>query len=837
MPNQPMSHAGSLLQGSLSDVRYALRIMRRNWVVMGVALLTIALAIGANTAIFTLLNALLLQQLPVREPKELVQIVSTFNGKQSDVFSVPAVQALQDAPAGLSGLFAVSSVQPLAAGPAAGVERARAVWVSGQYFFTLGLQPAAGRLLVPADDLPNAPPVAVASFTYWQQRLGGRLDAIGQPIVVLGHPVTVVGVAPRGFVGITVGQSAELTMPLATLPQVMPSAASRFAAGTQWLRVFARVPSGTTIDQAGARLASLWPGVSERAVTPTMPPQRQKEIRAAAISMRPGGAGWSPFRSRYAEPLYVLMGGVALVLLIAYGNVAHLLLARATARSGEMSMRLAIGASRMRLVRQLFIEGLLLTAGSAILGLAIAYGVSRLILSVMAVGQLDTLGIDITPNARVFAFSLGLAALIAIGLGAVVAWGVASMNPASLMTGQSMRSTKRHSWAAGWLVAGQLALSLMLLVGAALFVQTLRNFDKVKTGFTADGVLLIRVDPSSVIADRPGRAQVFQTILSRIRAIPGVTSASVSKTTPLSGFGWTDGVRVIGGKEFSEDERQATVNAVSSDYFKTLSTRLISGRDFTEADVDGAPKVVIVSQSFARRHLGDEPPVGRVLSFDPGPPELKDLSIVGVVEDTIWANLKSAAPPSIYVPFFQQIVVLGASTVEVRTNGSFAQIASDARAIVRQALPTIDVTMVAMADEVRGTFMRERLLAMFASGFALLALLLSAVGLYALTTLRVTQRTREIAVRMAIGAKRQEVIAMVLRDATTPIAIGVVIGLLGSWWGSRYLTSLMFGLAATDIASGVVMTLVLFAVGVVAAYLPARRAATIDPNLILRGGD
>lgn len=817
------------------DIRYAFRTLRRNLGFAAVVVLTLALGIGANTAIFTLVNALLLRQLPVPEPRQLVQVHSVENGRRGDAFSVPAVQALQDAPAGLAGLFGVSSAGPLSAGTGPAVEQAQAVWVSGTYFSTLRLQPIVGRLLVPSDDRPNASLVAVVSHQYWRRRLSGRVDAIGQPIVVQGVPVIVVGVTPRGFAGLTVGEHAEVTLPLAALPQVIPSAAGQLEAGSQWLRVFARVPSGTSIEQAGTRLASLWPALSERAVSPRMSPQGQQAIRSAMLTVVPGGAGWSRLRTEYADPLYVLMGGVVLVLLIACGNVAHLLLARAAARRGEMSVRLAIGAGRMRLVRQLFTEGLILTIGAAAVGLGIAYWMSHLILRVLSVGPLDVVGLDITPDGRVLGFSLLIAGLTGIGLGAVVAWTVAAMRPALLMTGHSGGATTRRSWAAGWLVAGQLALSLMLLVGAALFVRTLRNFENVDTGFKSHGVLLIRVNPTTVVTQRAEMSQIFQTLLERIRGIPGVKAAAVSMTTPLSGHRWTDGVRVAGGAELSNEDRQVTVNAVSSDYFRTLSTRLIAGRDFTDSDTAGAQKAAIVSESFVRRHLGNQTAVGRVLSFDPGPPDLKGLYIVGVVEDTVQTNLKAAAPPTLYVPFFQQPLVMGESTFEVQTDGSFAQVASDARTIIRQTLPTIHVPMVPMADQIRQTFLRERLLAMFASGFALLALGLSALGLYALVRHRVTQRTREIAIRLAIGAQRWEVIGMVLRDATAPIAVGLAIGLLGSWWMSRYMTSLVFGLAPTDISNAVAMTIVLFSAGLLAAYLPARRAAMMDANLVLRG--
>lgn len=803
------------------DVRYAFRTFVRNPGFTVIVVLTLALGIGANTAIFSLIDALMLRWLPVRNPHELVQV--TFrpaNPTESPgaSFSYAIVRAFDEQDeifadvAGFSGFsFDV--------GPSGSVSRVPGAIVTGGYYETLGLNPVLGRLLTRDDDEAGAPLVAVLSHGYWERQLARSRDVVGQAVRINGVPVTVVGVSPSGFVGANVGSIADITMAVAALPQVSPSAAPLLGTGNFWLRVLARPRPGVSVPQATARLNAVWPRISDPVIAPHWPASRRQAMAHSVFQLSPGGTGWTYLRETYQKPLMVLMAVVGLVLLIACANVASLLLARASTRQREIAVRLAIGAGRGRIVRQLLIESTLLSLIGAAFGVGLAWVSGRFLIKLISSGPAQVV-FDLTPNWQVLAFTSAVAIATGLLFGMAPALQTTADAPSSAL--KSARMSGSRSRLLPSLVSAQVALSLVLLAGAGLFVRTLHNLQNLDAGFNADGVLLVNLEGR--------RTAVPLALLDSVQHLPGVISATLSTHTPLSGAVWSEPA-VPAGQPIPERDNAYFIGA-GPGFFTTMQIRVLSGRAFTERDSAGGPPVAIVNEVFAQRYFANQNPVGQHLSANVRG-ERRDLEVIGLVRNTNAAGLRAAPPATVYVAY-AQLTGDFPTTLAVRAAGSLGQVSSALQQELQSRLSGSPIEVRPLSTQVEATIVQERMMATLAVGFGLLALTVACVGLYGLLAYSVAQRTKEIGIRMALGAQATSVVTLVLKRGARLVLIGVALGLPAAWAASRWVESMLFGLTPTDPVTIGGAILLLTMAAQFAGYIPARRASRVDPLVALR---
>ena len=813
-----------LVDEAIGDARYALRTFARNKTFTATAILTLALGIGANTAIFGLLDALMLRWLPVPNPQALVQVrfKSDTPSSASGSFSYAAIQALDTERQIFSGVAGFSS-SDFRIGTSGSTGRVPGAIVTGSFYETLGLHPVVGRLLTRDDDRPGAPLVAVASYGYWERQFARDPAVAGRTVIMNGVPATIVGVSPRGFVGAHVGLIADLTIPVAALPLVVPEMAGLLGPGNYWLRVLARPQPALSTSVAQAQIVARWPRIAESVVAPHWPADRKKATIEAVVELVPGGTGWTYLRELYVRPLQVLMMVVALVLLIACANVASLLLARAAARQKEIAVRLAIGAGRGRIVRQLLVESALLSFAGAVCGVVLASRTGRFLLDRLSSGP-SSVELDLTPNWHVLAFTACVTIVTAILFGLAPALQATGFGPSSALK-EDARSTASRSRLLPWLVTAQIALSLVLLVGAGLFVRSLRNLQRIDAGFARDGVLLVDVD---------GKRPTWSVeLLEEIRRMPGVASASMSTHTPLSGSTWSEAV-VPAGQPLPNRDNAHFIGA-GPGFFATMRTPLLSGREFTGRDSAASTAVAVVNERYAQRHFPDQNPVGQHLTARlSGAP--RDLEIVGVVKNTNTQSLRTAPPAIVYLAFAQ---LPGnrldrAATLEIRTAGGLAEVTPTVRQALQSRFPEATVTVSTLSAQIDASIVQERMMATLAGGFGLLALGLASVGIYGLLAYGVARRTKEIGIHMALGAQRNRVIALVLRGARKSLLIGLAIGLPAALAASRWVESMLFGLKPSDPIAITAAVLLLATVAHVAAFVPALRASRVDPLIALK---
>ncbi|MGH9408208.1 MAG: ADOP family duplicated permease [Vicinamibacterales bacterium] len=822
----------ALVETTWQDLRYACRQLARAPAFATAAIVTLAIGIGANAAIFGLIDALVLRPLPVHDPQALVQLLRVRNGETGTSFTYPQVERLtehRELFAGVSG-FTSDRFQ---VGPSNAFEATNGAWVSGGFYTTLGLTPFAGRLLESDDDRRGAAPVAVVSYSYWTRRLSRRPDVIGRPLLVDGVPVTIVGISPPGFSGTTIGEPADITLPLGVLPQVQPERAEMIGPGGRWLQVLARPVNGLTAEQVRARLAAVWTDVVTSAFMPTTTAAIRRRMLDERLDIESGATGTSSVRAQYRTPLYLLLTMVGVVLLIACANVANLLLARAVARRREIAVRLAIGAGRARIVRQLLTESACLAALGTAAGIGVAAVVGPLLVGLISTGGQDVV-LNLSPDGRVLAFTIAIAAATTLlfGLAPAFRGADASTNVSGALNAGAGRAPRARVGRV--LVVVQVALSLLLLIGGGLFVRTLENLRTLDPGFRSEGVLLVRVDATRAGHDRAALRRFNESIVAETERIPGVRSASLSLVPPLLGGGISLDISVDGEPIEGSNGTESDVHIVAPHYFATLGTPVLRGREFTPDDNESAPPVVIVNEAFAKRYMGPGDPLMRrvsVIGF--GPLSSKNAQVVGVVKNAVYEHLRDAPPPTVYAPYAQ----LGDFdvTMEVYAPGMLAPVAAAIRRQVQPKLPPfVPLQMRTMQEQIEGGLVRERVMAVLGTTFGLLALLLAAVGLYGILSYAVARRTNEIGIRIALGATRPEVLSVVLRDAVWMLAIGVALGLPTAWMVSRVAGSLLFGLSPNDPATVAGALTVLLSVGLAASLFPASRASRVDPVVALR---
>ena len=826
---------GAWLEMLLQDTRFGLRMLRKSPGFTAVAILSLALGMGANTAIFSVIQALLLRSLPVPNPQDLLQVNITINGSTSESFSYPVIRALserKDVFINLGGFCGNTFM----VGPADAPVRTPGAFVSGDFFPALQLQPAAGRLLTPEDDQPGATLVAVISDSYWERMFHRDMHAVGANVLVEGHATSIVGVTPPGFTGATVGEIDDFTMAFQARAQLFPNGADLLQAGNQYIRILARPAPGLTRSQVRARLKVLWPPIAAVSVTPKTPPKRREAMLASSLDVAPGGTGWTPLRNQFAKPLYILFSVAGLVLLIACANVANLLLARSTARRREIAVRLALGASRERVVRQLLVESMLLASGGAAFGLLFARIGSALLLRLASSGSRPPILLSVGLDGPVFAFTAAATVLTGLLFGIAPALRATALDPSPTLKISEGTASHSSSGLAPALGSLQIALSLLLLVGAGLFVRTLRNLQAIDPGFRHEGVLLLDIDarralPALGIQNDARITGFFRDGLDAISHVNGVRSVSVSNFTPISGGIWTDSV-LVNSQRLSDES--VVFFGVSPRFFETLGIPVLTGRDFTMHDDDGAQPVVIVNQEFVRRFIANGNPLGQHVSMADSP-DFQNMEVIGIAASSIPYSLRDPMRASAFVPFFQLPPGRrGFATFEIHASGSLSAVSSGVEEAIRSRIPGVPVKTRSFTAQVEDSIRREILMAQLAGFFGVLALILATVGLYGLLAYMVTRRTSEIGVRMALGAQRSQVLWMVFKSALRLVVIGVLIGLPVVWVVSRLISGLLYGLAPTDPVTMVVSTLLLVTTAVVASFVPARRAVRIAPIVALR---
>ncbi|HXI43714.1 MAG TPA: ABC transporter permease [Bryobacteraceae bacterium] len=819
------------------DVRYALRILRKSPGFTAAAVLSLALGIGINTAVFSLINAVLLRTLPVKSPEQLV----VFNHRND--ISYPMYQDLRDGNTVLAGLLCRFTI-PASMSAGGQTDRITAELVSGNYFQVLGVGALIGRTLMPDDArMPGAQTVVVLSNAFWRRRFGSDPGVVGKTIRLDGHPMTVVGITPAGFQGIEVGVSPDVRVPVtmyrALVPDLPANVDMNFR-GWAWLDLVGRLKDGARMAQAESALNAFYVHARENEVNGVfkdIPAFAKARVLAETLRLESGGRGVSEFRDMFSRQLWILMAAVSVVLLIACMNVASLLLARAMARQREIAVRLALGASRVRVVRQLITESVILVLISTAASVAVARWGSHVLASFLPEGRLPVF-LDVEPDFRVLAFAVivSLAAGILFGLAPALQLTRSAVAPA--LKAQATLSGLRGSLTLRKvLTIAQVALSLLLLEGAGLFVRTLRNLKAVDIGYDRENVLLLELVPLLNGYSNDQSTRFFEQVIERVNQLPGVRSASIGSMGLLG-----PGLRIEGvhaeGENTPRAEGGGWINSVSPKYFETLKVPLLLGRSFTAHDTKSAPKVAIVNQTFARRFFGGGKAVGRhVVVGD------VNVEIVGVVRDGKYKDVREeprnvvavrGEPPNVvYVPFEQNLGV--PMTLYVRTVGDPAKVTSAIRREVQAVdanVPIYNVrTLEAQLDE---SLSQERLMATLSSWFGAFALLLASIGLYGVLAYSVTRRTNEIGLRMALGAEPGGVIWMVLREALLLVGTGVAIGVPLALALARSVSSLLYGLKPTDSLTISAAVALLFAVAATASYLPARRASRVDPMIALR---
>jgi len=817
------------------NLRYSFRGLRKNPGFTTVTILSLALGIGANVAIFTLINALLLRDLPVPHPERLVELSVVRHGDKIP-FSYPMFREIERGQRVFSGLIGWTEYMIPNVEVSGVFARGNVLEATSNFYSELGIGPLHGRLLTSEDVNPHAgssSQVAVIGYEFWQRRFGGAPDALGKQVRIEGQPFTIVGVTRKWFTGLTPGEPPDVTVPVTAYPTIVGGTVSLDDRSRLWVRITARLKDGVTIDQARAQLQSFWPEVLLATASTETPGLRRQTFLSMGLDVSPVRTGFArDLRAQFSRPLYVLAGIVGLILLVACMNLANLMLARAAARSQEMSVRVAIGASRWALAGQVLTDSLVLSLGGALLGLALSYWGSRVLVAFMTEG---TVSLDLRPDLRVLSLALFFGVLTGILFGLVPTWH-SSRQDAAIVLQQGSRSLAGGAGKLGKaLIITQVALSLVLLLGASLLVRTFQGLRSLDLGFEKDNLLEI------ILSAKPGGYEnldmnsYHRQLIEQVSDMPGVRSVALADISiPTSPEGWRDTASPTSEDPNTGARLMANGVTISPGFFKTLGIRLIAGHDFEVNDDGRHPRLVIVSRSFAERLFVNGDALGKHIRFG-FMPDFQNLEIMGVADDARLLDLRVAAPPVIYLSYLQdsQPARLGYSFY-VRTEKSPETLAMTIGHEV-DSLGHEYPFRTATVDQMVSRFLvNERVIAMLSGFFAALALLLASIGLYGLMSYGVTRRTREIGVRVALGAQQGSVRWMILRETLALTLFGIAIGVPSGLAGTRLIASMLFGLSPGDVTNIMRACFLLLAVAFVAGYLPARKASSIDPILALR---
>jgi predicted permease len=817
----------------LSSVRYALRTLSKSPAFTSIAILSLALGIGANTAIFTLINALLLRDLPVRDPDQLVQLIATHPDRNVP-FSYPMLRELARRQRVFTGLVGWGGGGMLNVEANGVLSREHVMSRTGNAYSELGVTPLLGRLLVPDDSEPaTATQVAVLGYDFWQRRFGGSLDVVGQSLRIEGHPFTIVGVTRKWFAGMTPGQPDDLTVPITAIPLLTED--NQFQLENRallWLFVTARLKPGVTIAQARSQLASVWPEVLRATASTDAPGPRRDRFLSMSLEITPAAKGFSTgLRFDFVRPLYVLAAIVGLILLLACVNLANLMLARAAARSHELSVRVAIGASSWSLARQVFTESLVLSLTGAALGLAFATWGSHLLVYLMTRNNEVPVSFDLAPDPRVLALTVAIAVFTGILFALAPAWRASRQDPAAILQQGARALSGGPGKLSRALIVTQIALSLVLLLASGLLVSSFAKLRNLDLGFRKERLLQIALYP------RPGGYHnldlnaYHQELLGLVSNVSGVSSIAWSNFAVPEPRPWHDLVSPVSADASSAIHVLTNAADISPAFFQTLGIPLLQGRAFNDTDDDHHPRVAIISKSLADSLFPGENALGKALNFGVMP-DSQNLQIVGIAANARLIDIRDASPPILYLSCFQNAGEWG--TLLVLTANPEDSVARSISHAIDSLGHEYVYTTKTVAEVVSNELTEERVIALLSAFFAALALLLASIGLYGLMSYAVTRRTREIGIRVALGGHRQNVLWMVLRETLTLAVFGLIIGIPAALAACRFLSSLLFGLTSSDVPTIATVSLLLLTVAALAGYLPARRASSIDPLTALR---
>ena len=821
----------------IADIRYALRMLTKNPVFAGVVVLTLALGIGANAAIFSLLDQVLLQSLPVANPDQLV-VLSVYEAKAPEPdssFSYPMYQDLRDRNSVFSGVIARGGTQ-MNVSYGDQTERVSGELVSGNFYEVLGVRPWAGRLFTQDDDrTPGAHPVVVLSYRFWESRFNKDPNLIGNTILVNEHPMTVLGIAPPGFYGLDLSSNPDVRVPLMMTPVFNPLPLKKLQnRRNQWLSVMARRKADVSPEQAQASLSITYQQIRQSEadlLTANGTKFNRERFMSQRIAALPGDQGLRYLQTELRTSLLLLFGATCAVLLILCANLANLMMARATVRAQEIAVRLALGSGRLRLLRQWLTEGVVLAVIGGVVGIFIALWIKAGLIAFIPPDYRQNLNASF--DWRLYAFILGVSILLGVAFSLVPAIQAARQvfAPGLRFESRSFTAGSKLLSVRSGLILVQVALSLPLLVSAALLLRSLQNLRALDTGFGKENVLLASVNPALNGYSKERTAAFYDELMARTRALPGVKFASLASDSPISG-GWDQNGIVVEGYTPREGERMSCdATYVSRDYFKSLEIPFLLGRDFDERDGLTAPKVVIVNEKMAKHYFGDASnAIGKRIGLD----EVPDRTIVGVVRDAQYINLRESLRKHFYVPTTQD-ATLSNLTLHVKTSSDPNVVAEQLRAELKALDPHLPLYNIkTLSTEIDQSLIQERLVTWLSVAFGLLATLLTALGLYGVLTFSVARRTREIGIRVALGAQRRDVFRLIMIRGVVLVGIGVAIGLGASFAFSRLLSSLLFGVTPNSLTTLASVSVGLIAVALLACYIPARRATRVDPLVALR---
>jgi predicted permease len=822
---------GHFLETIWQDLRYGMKMLLKHKSFTAVAVLSLALGIGANTAIFSLMDTVLLKMLPVEKPEQLY-FVHNIGPRRPNGGAppYPCFERFRDQNQYFAELAAFVKRDMMIINIDGQREEITGQFVSGNYYSLLGVKPLLGRALSPVDDsIPEkgGPDgyIAVISHNYWVRRFGRDPAIIGKVVHMGNDSVTIIGVTPPEFYGLIPGTEIDISLP------VMFQGARLLADKTTWwFHAVGRLKPDVSVEQAQSELNLIFQSFMDET---SMSEEMRREV-FARIELAPASKGLNTLRQQFSRPLQTLMVIVALVLLIACANIANLLLVRAAGRRKEFAVRLALGASRMRLVRQMLTESLLLVSLGGMLGLVFARWGGAFLISFFDTNR-NRIFVNQVLDYRVLLFTAAVALVTGLVFGLAPALQSTRIDPMPALKDSASTSARSRSRFGKLLVIAQVSLSLILLVGAGLFLQTLRNLKNLDAGFRRDGVVLMRVNPSAVYRGTQ-LANLWKEILARVEKLPGVRSPSLSSLSPLDGNDRSVRVEVAGFTPTGELDKEIRLNQVSPGFLQTFGIDLMQGRAFTEGDNENTAKVALLNESAVRFYFGDRDPVGAQLTFKRGAKaEAIPYQVIGVVRDSRYQSLRDPDTPMVYLPMLQSLDQMGRLLLAVRADGQPADIINEVQKELRAVGSDILLTNITTLNEqVNQSLLQERLVATLSLFFGVLALLLASIGLYGVMSYNVARRTHEMGIRLALGAQRGNVVRMVMREILLVVIIGITIGLGAALATTRFISSLLFSLTPNDPLTIVAAAFLMLLVAVVAGYLPARRASRVDPMVSLR---
>jgi putative ABC transport system permease protein len=832
--------AWSIVNGLVQDLRLAFRSLRATPIVTAVAVLSLALGIGANTAIFSIVDSLVLRALPVSEPQELVTMTGGLG--PTSTWTYPIWAELQHRADAFGGMVAWSSLRfNLAQGGE--MQPVNGMYVSGGFFTTLGVPAVIGRTFSAADDGRGAGtdgPVAVISYGFWQRHFAGAASAVGSTLMIERVPFSVIGVTPPAFYGPEIGQAYEVAVPLGTDLLIRGKDSTLDNRTYFGFNILIRRKPDQSLESATSLLRAMRPQILAATEPPNLSGRFRDEFLNRQFSLEPAAGGSSGLRKRYVRPLLTVLAVVGLVLLIACANIANLQLARTAARRHELSVRMALGASRWRVARQLLVESLLLAVSGAAAGTLLASWASRGLVSLLS-STVNTVFLDLSPDLRVLVFTMAITATTTVLFGALPALRASGAAPAEALVPQSRATSgggTRWTMASG-LVVAQVALSLILVVAAGLFIRTFAGLATRPRGFDSGPVVIVNVNASGAHIDPSNRIPFYYQLVDAVAAVPGVASAAGSVISPVSGGGLNNLVDVAGAPDMNENDRTSLANFVTPGWFASYTTPVLAGRDVTDRDTRTAQAVTLVNEAFARKFFPSRDPIGLSVTLVTG--RSADVQVpkivIGIVADAVYRSLRDPAPPTIYVPLAQWNFPFPMTGISIGVRSASAPPLQLAHGI-GNALTTVDPGLAfnfrLLEEQVNASLAQERIVALLSAVFGGLALLLAGLGLYGVTSYAVSRRRMEIGIRMALGAAPAGVVRLVLRHVATLIGVGVVAGTAISAWASTFVASLLYGLEPRDPVTLAGAAVILALVGALAGWLPAHRASRIDPAVVLR---